>query len=143
MKIREICRVLAFMFSAGFIFGSGLYATLYKTWDIDLRISLIWGVIFIVLFWLGDHAKWTLAHKEKLRKEEVNKIIRDLNRETEQLKKKIPNLIVSGGEGSAILAGVYIDRIIELEKIKDKLMNDSVHQKARIEDYTVSNKLQK
>ena len=142
MKIKEIIRALAVTFSSGFIFGCALGATVYESWEIDLRISAVWGLAFLIVFWLFDYGKWIIRQKESLRKGEIKEILDDLSREISRLKNKITKLSLDGSEGSVALAGVYIDRVIELEKIKDRLESGSIH-KERIEDWTTSNKTQK
>lgn len=142
MKVKETCRLLAVSFSSGFLFGVALDATLSKTWNIDMRIGILWGAVFLLVFWLQDYAKWVIGQKTKFRKEEAANIIKDLDREISSLKNNTINLISSGEEGNIVLAGIYIDRVIELEKMKERLKSNSVSKRC-MDDWTISNKLQK
>lgn len=139
MRVRESCRIFAVSFAAGAIFGCALDATLNRTWSADLRFGALWGVAFLVVVWLGDHVKWILSQQIHMRKEEVQALTAELNKQISDTKKKITNLLSAGGEGNRILAGMYVDRVIELEKLKERLKYGLI-DKDRIEDKVHSDK---
>lgn len=136
VKFKEALRYIATLFAMGFIFGILYDCTLQRTTTTDIRIGIGWGVMCIIIITLNDYIWDTNNRKNKIVKEERRKMIEELNREISSLKEKIPRLISTGQAGDASLASIYIDRVIELEKIKHGYMsnvgpNDKQHKTRR------------
>lgn len=120
-KIKEVMRFVVIIFVIGFIFGLALECTMYKSMSVDIRIGALWGAAFIIIVGLNDYFFSLVKQKRSIRKEEIDTIIKDMDREINNLKKKVPVLMSDPDkEGSHMLATIYIDRIIELEKLRER-----------------------
>ena len=119
-KLGETLRYLTVLFAIGFIFGILLECTVRHTFTCNVTIGVIWGIAVVVIVMLNGHANFILLEKENMRKEEQEKLIKDLDGEISRLKGKIPRLISTQKAGDMQLASIYIDRVIELEKLRQR-----------------------
>ena len=140
-KLGETLRYLTVLFAIGFIFGILLECTIRQTFTCNVLMGVIWGIAVIIIVMLNGHANFILLEKDRMRKEEQEKLIKEINGEISRLKGKIPRLISTQKAGNMQLASIYIDRVIELEKLKQRYMfnipiNDN-HRKKEEKDESI------
>lgn len=134
-KIIETLRYVTVLFAIGFIFGILLECTIRQTWTINVIMGIVWGIAVVVIVNLNGYANFILAEKTRMRKEEQEKLIKELDGEIGRLKEKIPRLISTKKAGDMQLASIYVDRVIELEKLKQRYLfniplgDDSINRK--------------
>ena len=116
--IKEYFRYAVVQFAIGLILGTLMDCTINKSLEVNVVVSVAWGVVICIVSILHNVTDTIIKEKNSIRKEEYQKIISELDTEINELKLKIPNIISSGKSGDMSLAGIYLDRIIELEKLK-------------------------
>ena len=116
--IKEYFRYAVVQFAIGFILGTLMDCTINKSLEVNVVVSVAWGIVICIVSILHNVTDTIIKEKNSIRKEEYQKIISELDTEINELKLKIPNIISSGKSGDMSLAGIYLDRIIELEKLK-------------------------
>ena len=116
--MKEYIRYAIVQFAIGFILGTLMDCTIHRSVDVNVVVSVAWGIVVCIISILHNVTDTIVKEKMSIRKEECEKLIEEIDNQINKLKLKIPKLLSSGKPGDMTLAGIYIDRVIELEKLK-------------------------
>lgn len=86
-----------------------------------LSTTIVYLCLFaICCFIVGYFMDNTVNKKLQTKKKENAKIVDDINTEIIRLRERIPILLNDDNGGSKSLAGIYINRVVMLEKMKQQ-----------------------